>query len=121
MRFNPADIIWRWSGRLDRATYAVAGLVLFAIKHNIDRFVAIAVYDRPWSLFYYISPADVARLGSLPRQDVDFYSTLLAVAIPFVYVGTLMTVKRLRSAGLQVASYTAGTICDATKRCQMSV
>jgi hypothetical protein len=92
--------MWRWTGRLDRGTYAVVGLVLFAIKHNVDRFVAIALFDRPWSLFYYISPSDVARFGSLSRQDVDFYSTLLAIAIPFIYVGTLMTVKRLRSAGL---------------------
>ena len=95
-----SDILWRWRGELDRGLFAIIGFSLFVLKHNIDRFVAIGIYDRPWSVFYYISPSDAARFGSMAREEVDFYATLVAIAIPFVYVGTLMTVKRLRSAGL---------------------
>jgi hypothetical protein len=95
-----ADLFWRWSGRLDRGPYAVVGVLLFALKHNIDRAVAIIGFDRPWSLFYYISPSDAARITSLPSEDTRFYGTLLAIAIPFIYVGTLMTTKRLRAAKL---------------------
>lgn len=100
MKFKLSDVFWRWSGRLDRGPYAVVGLILFAVKHNIDRAVAIFGFNRQWSLFYYLSPRDAARITSLPAEDVRFYSTLLAIAIPFIYVGTLMTTKRLRAARL---------------------
>jgi hypothetical protein len=98
--FRLTDVFWRWGGKLDRGPYAAVGLLLFALKHNIDRAVAIFGFDRQWSLFYYLSPSDAARITSLPREDIRFYSTLLAIAIPFIYVGTLMTTKRLRSARL---------------------
>jgi uncharacterized membrane protein YhaH (DUF805 family) len=98
--FRPTDVFWRWGGKLDRGPYAVVGVLLFALKHNIDRFVAIWAFHRPWSLFYYISPSDAARITELSAEDARFYSALLGIAIPFIYVGTLMTVKRLRSARL---------------------
>ncbi len=98
--FKLADALWRWSGKIDRGPYAVIGVALFVVKHNIDRAVAILGFHRPWSLFYYLSPTDAARVTSLPASDLRFYSTLLAIAIPFIYVGTLLTIKRLRSADL---------------------
>lgn len=100
MAFRMTDLFWRWGGRLDRAPYAIAGVLLFLVKHNIDRAVAILGYRRPWSLFYYLSPTDAARISSMPAEDLSFYGTLVAIAIPFIYMGTLMTVKRLRAAGL---------------------
>lgn len=100
MKTHLADLFWRWGGRLDRGPYAIVGVLLFALKHNIDRAVAIVGFDRPWSLFYYISPSEAARITALPPKDLEFYGALLAVAIPFIYVGTLMTTKRLRAAKL---------------------
>jgi uncharacterized membrane protein YhaH (DUF805 family) len=94
------DLFLRWGGRLDRGPYAAAGVLLFALKHNVDRAVAIVGFDRPWSLFYYLWPSDAARITSMPAEDARFYSTLLAIAIPFIYIGTLLTTKRLRAAKL---------------------
>ena len=103
MKVRPSDFFGRWDGTLDRGPYALAGILLFLLKHNIDRFVAIWVYDRPWSLFYYLTPTDALRFATMPAEDRQFYATLVAIALPFIYVGTLMTVKRLRSAGLPPA------------------
>jgi len=32
--------LWRSSGTIDRGPYALIGLIGFALKHNLDRFVA---------------------------------------------------------------------------------
>ncbi|MBL8152504.1 MAG: hypothetical protein JNN15_21510, partial [Blastocatellia bacterium] len=51
--------LWRWDDTVDRGPYVLIGVVLFALKHNIDRFVASFVFNQKWSLFNYISPSDV--------------------------------------------------------------
>jgi hypothetical protein len=100
MSFTISDLV-RWEGTLDRGPYAVAGALLFVVKHNIDRFLASLVFDRPWGLFNYLWPSS-ADLTSLSSEDMAFYSMLLAIALPFITAGTLLTAKRLRSARLPV-------------------
>ena len=46
MKISFADLL-RPAGTVDRGTYAVVGLLGFAIKHNPDRFVASDVFHRP--------------------------------------------------------------------------
>jgi len=92
--------LFRPSGTIDRSAYAVIGLAGFVIKHNLDRAVA-SMFDRPWGLFnYWVPVRDVARITSLQTQDAKFLATLLALALPFVWVGVVLTIKRLRSAQL---------------------
>lgn len=74
--------------------------MLFVVKHNIDRFVAVYYFNRPWSLFSYWMPSDVFSLPTLPPDQVPFYFTLLAVALIFIWVGATLTLRRLRDAGL---------------------
>lgn len=100
MKTNFGDVLWRWTGTIDRGPYAIVGVVLFALKHNLDRFLAIAVYDRPWSLFAYFSPEDVLHINQLSQKDLAFYRAILATAIPFIYVGITLTLARLRAARL---------------------
>jgi len=93
----------RWDGTTGRGVYAVAGVLLFALKHNIDRFVASFAFHRPWSVFnYYLLPSGAEGVASLSAEDARFYSTLLAIALPFITVGVQLTVRRLRDAGLPV-------------------
>jgi uncharacterized membrane protein YhaH (DUF805 family) len=93
----------QWGGEIDRGPYAVIGLICFAVKHNADRFVARTVFHRPWGLFnYLIPPGEPLRITSLPKQDVEFFATLLAIALPFIWVGVVLTVRRLRSIGLPI-------------------
>jgi hypothetical protein len=41
---NPIANLWGFDGTVSRKTYALVGFVGFAIKHNIDRFVARAYF-----------------------------------------------------------------------------
>jgi hypothetical protein len=93
--------LWRPSGTIGRASYAVVGLVGFALKHNLDRFVAFYGFHRRWGLFnYWVPVRDVARLTDLRSREAAFLETMLVLALPFIWVGVVLTMKRLRSAGL---------------------
>ena len=85
-------------GTVDRATYAVAGLVLIALKYALDNLLA-AAFDRRWSYADYWSPSAYA-VGDLPTGERWFFVALLALAIPFAVAGLSLTVRRLRHAGL---------------------
>jgi uncharacterized membrane protein YhaH (DUF805 family) len=100
MKITFADL-WRSDGTIDRGTYALVGLVGFALKHNLDRLVATYFFHRPWGLFnYWVPLRDVARITALRSGDAVFLETMVALALPFVWIGVALTIKRLRSAGL---------------------
>jgi hypothetical protein len=93
--------LWTWEGAIDRGPYALVGLAGFAIKHNLDRLVATAGFHRRWGLFNYWIPLERAvRITSLSASDRTFLATMLAVSLPFIWVGVTLTVKRLRAMGL---------------------
>jgi uncharacterized membrane protein YhaH (DUF805 family) len=95
--------LWRWDGKVSRKTYALAGFIGVAIKHNLDRLIAGAYFHRPMDVFSYWAPlGKAARLGHLSSEEVRFVSTLLLLALPFIWVGVTMTVRRLRDAGQPV-------------------
>jgi hypothetical protein len=95
---------WRPSGTIDRGTYAVIGLVGFALKHNLDRLVATYVFHRRWDLFnYWIPLSQVARITSLHESDARFLAGMVAFALPFIWIGVTLTLKRLRSVGWPLA------------------
>ena len=90
----------RPDGTVGRGAYAAVGLVLFAVKHNVDRFVATFVFHRPWSIFNYLVPPEGdGPLTGLGAGPLAFYATLVAVALPFIAVGVVLTLGRLRDAG----------------------
>ncbi len=94
---------WRPNGTIDRSAYALIGVIGFAVKHNLDRLVATFVFHRPWGLFNYWEPVrDVARITELPGDEARFLATLVAISLPFIWVGVVLTMKRLRGAELPV-------------------
>jgi uncharacterized membrane protein YhaH (DUF805 family) len=91
--------IWTWRGRVGRARYLVTGLVLLAVKHNIDRFLA-ALFGYPWGIFNYWVFEMPGGIAKLKPNDATFYALLLLIALPFIWIGTVMTLRRLRDADL---------------------
>ena len=90
--------LWTWKGTAGRGRYALVGLIGFALKHNMDRILATAVFEREWGLFnYWISPVE---FPALTDADARFLLAMVAMSLPFIWVGVAMTLKRLRSAGL---------------------
>jgi len=95
---------WLVEGRIGRGAYAVAGLLLFGVKHNLDRVVATALFGKRWGPFNYLVPPEHGlELGRLSADDKAFFLTLLWLALPFVAAGVALTLARLRSAGLPPA------------------
>jgi uncharacterized membrane protein YhaH (DUF805 family) len=93
--------LWSPSGSITRGTYALVGLVGFTLKHNLDRFVASFGFHRHWGVFnYWVPVRDVARVTQLPRSEAVFLATMVALSLPFIWLGVSMTIKRLRNAGL---------------------
>ncbi len=86
---------------IGRGQYALIGLLAFAVKHNIDRFVAIRLANRPWSLASYWFPlANAATITRLPPADARFLALMVALSLPFVWIGVVLTVRRFRDVGL---------------------
>jgi hypothetical protein len=48
--------LWHLDGTIDRGTYAMVGVIGFALKHNLDRMVASFIFHRPWGFFNYWDP-----------------------------------------------------------------
>jgi len=96
--------LWQSGGTIDRGTYALVGVLGFAIKHNLDRLIAAYGFHRPWDLFnYWIPVRDVGRITQLRSDTSIFLGTMVALALPFIWIGVTLTIKRLRSAGLPIS------------------
>jgi hypothetical protein len=92
-----------------RGVYVFWGLLLFGIKYNLDRLVAWQEFHRSWSPMMYLTPWETAQRSlvaqdpaMIPQDELQFHLTMLAIALPFIYTGSVLTLRRLRSAGLPV-------------------
>lgn len=86
------------SGRIGRRDYLIWGIALFAVKYNLDRLLAMAS-NRKWFVTEYWVQFDPTS-QPFHRDDIQFYLLLLVLSIPFIWFGTVLTLKRLRSAAL---------------------
>jgi uncharacterized membrane protein YhaH (DUF805 family) len=98
MRLRWSDL-WDWRGRIGRAEFAIWGVLLFFLKYGIDWTIAQLLFDRPWRPWRYFLPVHSGSLFNLRAADFPFYITLISVALPFIAIGTVLTVRRLRDAG----------------------
>ena len=87
-------LFFSWKGELGRSVYAFTGIALFLVKWNLDRLISFLTYDSFPSPFPYLLP--VADFQSEKELSNDAL-LMLAMALPFIYVGIALTVKRLRS------------------------
>jgi hypothetical protein len=92
--------ILQFRGELDRGPYVVSGLVLFGIKYFLDRAISLFLFDRSWFITDYFIRARQFDIRALSNQDFAFYATMITVSLPFIYIGTLLCIKRLRHAGM---------------------
>lgn len=91
--------LWRSDGKVSRGTYALVGICGLAIKHNLDRFIAHRFGYR-WGVATYFYPLErAAQFSPLSDDDKTFLATLLITALPFIWIGITMTLKRLRDLG----------------------
>ncbi len=88
-----------WKGEVNRRDYLIWGLILFAVKYNLDRITAL-LFNRTWYITEYFIQADQLAVQELNGDDQKFYFILLFQSLPFIWFGTVLCVKRLRNAKL---------------------
>lgn len=91
--------ITNWKGEISRRDYFLWGIILFAVKYNLDRLTAL-YHGKSWYFTDYFIQADKLSVTELSESDKIFYLILLLQSLPFIWFGTLLCVKRLRSATL---------------------
>jgi uncharacterized membrane protein YhaH (DUF805 family) len=96
--------MWRWQGTEGRGTYATVGVSALALKYLLDRWVAGAFFHREWLPWNYLFPLGphVQWSAAWTASYPVFAATMLAVALPFIWLGVTLTVQRLRDAGQPV-------------------
>ena len=62
---GPIASLWRFDGTVSRKSYALVGFIGFAIKHNIDRYIARKYIDQANGLFNYWVPLNNAALSRI--------------------------------------------------------
>jgi uncharacterized membrane protein YhaH (DUF805 family) len=90
-------------GDLNRGHYVLYGLILFFLKFNLDRLISLYYTQSSWSFLNYLMNFEAHTILLLSDKEKEFYLTLAIVALPFIWMGTALTIKRLRSAGLPLA------------------
>lgn len=97
LRFS--DLIYP-KGKIDRGSYLVWGMILLLIKYNLDRLISLYYTGNSWNFLNYLIDFEKHTVFLLSANDQRFYLALVITALPFIWAGTVLTLKRLRSAGL---------------------
>ena len=89
--------LWRWDGDVGRGTYAFWGVLLAGIKYNLDRALA-AWFGLAWTPFSYVKPGfEGETVTSVSAGNATFYGLLVLLALPFLWSGAVLTIRRLRT------------------------
>src|SRR5688572_30817452 len=88
-----------WKGEIARREYLIWGLILFGVKYNLDRAISLS-FERRWFITDYFIQADKLSIQDLTSEEKTFFLILLLQSLPFIWFGTVLCIKRLRSASL---------------------
>ena len=100
MRLRAGDF-FGWRGKLSRAQYFTIGAAAFCLKYGVDTVLARGIFHQSWKYVnYWRSPFEVTYVQDLPRADARFLLTMLLAALPFLWLGIVCTINRLRDARL---------------------
>jgi uncharacterized membrane protein YhaH (DUF805 family) len=91
---------WEFSGGIRRAQYAALGAILILSKYTIDTLVALHLFQRSWSPFHYFGQYQGALWIEARDADRPFYTCMMLLSLPFLWMGVSLTLKRLRDARL---------------------
>jgi hypothetical protein len=102
MKLKFSDL-WRWNGEITRIPFLVWAALLFALKYNLDRLALKLLFQRDWSVFSYFDKPVPWPDGLTPARNPNEFAVLLALALPFLWIGFVLCLKRLRSARLPLS------------------
>jgi hypothetical protein len=93
---------WPFHRTIGRVAYLCWGVGLMGLKHLVDWSVARFVFNTDWEpINYLIWPgSDHHATAEVSSADAHLGLTLLALAMPFISVGVVLTARRLMAARL---------------------
>ena len=74
-------------------------VLLAAIKFNLDRFLVAGWFGRGWTIFDQSALRFYLWQSPLKEAEKPYFLSLLVVSLPFLWAGTVLTLRRLRSLG----------------------
>ena len=93
-------LFFSWKGEIGRSVYAFTGIILFLVKWNLDRLFSFFANEvRYPTPFFYLLPEI-----SSETVRTDLILPCFGIALPFIYLGLVLTVKRMRSLGWPIYS-----------------
>lgn len=88
-----------FSDPVDRGTYFRHGLGLTAFKYGLDALLIWRFADRVWTPLDYLNPLLQARQELLQDGPAWLLPLLIAMALPFLWIGVSMSMRRAIDAG----------------------
>lgn len=102
MKLKFSDL-WRWNGEIARVPFLLWATCLFALKYNLDRLALKIFFDRDWSVLSYFEQPVPWPNGLMPARNPNEFAVLLGCSLPFLWMGIVLCLKRLRSARLPLS------------------
>ncbi len=88
-----------FEGPVDRRAYVASGALLFVVKYALDLVLTYAAHGSFWPPWTYFLPVFDWRRQALGDAAAWLSPTLLAVSLPFMWIGMSMSVRRAVNAG----------------------
>jgi uncharacterized membrane protein YhaH (DUF805 family) len=93
-------LLFGLSARVTRKAYVTWGLSLAAVKFAVDTLVVYGLTGKTWSPLGYLLPSLTLREDAVGRGPQSLLILLPVVAVPFLWVGLSMSVRRAADAGV---------------------
>ncbi|HEY3329316.1 MAG TPA: hypothetical protein VGK19_04800 [Capsulimonadaceae bacterium] len=86
---------------IGRREYVIASTVVIGLRLAVDYLVARFVFQQTLPLSYYVKPGFIIAFldGGADAESGVFYTWMFTVALPFVFVGMLLSWKRAQDVG----------------------
>lgn len=94
----PLRFLLHPEGTVSGPAYFRAGTILFLIKYAFDYLLVRSLLGQTWMPWDYLA----IRWRQIDFRDpevIHFATFMLALALPFIWIGVVLTLKRLRSIG----------------------
>jgi uncharacterized membrane protein YhaH (DUF805 family) len=97
---SAVSLLFGLSSRVPRRPYLGWGLALAVLKLALDTGIVYGFTGKTWSPLGYVVPSLVLRSENLGSVPAAMHLALAAAAMPFLWVGLTMSVRRAADAGV---------------------
>src|SRR4051812_45814671 len=97
---SSAALLFGIRARVSRRQYLIWGFALAALKFVIDTGIVYGFTKKTWSPIGYVVPSLILRNESLGSVPEAMHVVLAISAMPFLWIGLTMSVRRAADAGV---------------------